>query len=75
MLCVPMGRTYGALFENGKCPDDGDGKLARACMAEDMGGGGGSTAFAFLFRVVGESIDRLREAFSLCVVGVGGIDV
>jgi len=87
ILCAPMGRIYGAACENGEFPEvveDGllegevmevHGKTTCGCTAEDGVGGGASKVFARVFRVVGESVEILRDAASLFVGGDGGIAV
>lgn len=52
-----------------------DGKLIYGCTADDGVGGGMSKVFAYVFRVVGESVEMLRDAPSLFVGGDGGIAV
>ena len=66
ILCVPIGRTYGGMLEKGDVPEEDEdeveeeGKAICGCIAEDGVGGGASKALAFVFRVVGESVDMSR---------------
>ena len=69
------------MLENGDVPDEDDdevveeGKVTCGCIAEDGVGGGGSKVFACVFRVVGESVDRLRVPPRNCAGSDCGIDV
>lgn len=52
-----------------------DGTITDPCTTEDGAGRGASKVFACVFRVVGESVEILRDAPSLFVGGDGGIAV
>lgn len=52
-----------------------DGNITGGCTEEECAGSGASKVFVCVFRVVGESVEILRDAPSLFDGGDGGIAV